>query len=108
MNLGSKISSKEAPAESAKSDKEFYPSLYINNVKGMDKLPDGEFSFTGKGRVVSMTNNKKAGTCSCEIEIMDLTPEGKSKSTKGLEDSLNEIEESKAVEVEDEMEDEDE
>lgn len=108
MNLGSKISVKEMTAEPAKSDKVVYPTLYMSDVKGMEKLPDGGFSFTGKGRVVSMTHNKKAGTCSCEIEIMDLTPEGKSKSTKGLEDSLDEIEESKAVEVEDEMEDEDE
>ena len=108
MNLGSKISTKEVVSENKTSDREFYPSFYINNVKGMERLPDGEFSFTGKGRVVSMTHNKKAGTCSCEIEVMDLTPEGKSKSTKSLEDSLDEIEESKAEEVDDEMEDEDE
>jgi len=107
MNLGSKISASiEAPSP-AKSDKVIYPTLYVSDVKGFKGLPDGEFAFTGKGKVSMVKHDKKRDTCSFEIEVMDITPEGKAKSTKGLEEELDKIEEEKmSEESDDEMEDE--
>jgi hypothetical protein len=114
MDLGTSLEKTSSPMgeESGKS-KKYYPSIHISGVKGLEDLPDGEFEFTGKGRVVSMTHNKKAGTCSCEIEVMDLEAGDKAESAD-LEDSLDKVltdkEESKnsEMEEEDEMDYEDE
>jgi hypothetical protein len=89
MDLGTSIEKTESPmGEANGKGKKYYPSIHISNVKGLEDLPDGEFEFTGKGRVVSMTHNKKAGTCSCEIEVMDLEA-GEVTEEADLEDSLD-------------------
>jgi hypothetical protein len=98
MNLGAKTKTDSAiPAPpSGDKDRVVYPTLYISDVKGLDKLPDGDFSFTGKGRVSTMKHDKKNGTCTCEIEIIDFTPTGKEKKSA---DSLDETLKEKEMEV---------
>jgi hypothetical protein len=54
-----------------------------------------------------MTHNKKAGTCSCEIEIMDLEAGDKAESAD-LEDSLDKVLTDKEESKNSEMEEEDE
>lgn len=95
IDLGSKpqeIGKASTPSE----DKTYYPTLRISNVEGLDDLPDGEFTFTAKGEVVSHSEDLKNGTCSCEIEIHSISPNAKKvKKVKDagerLDDSLDKI-----------------
>lgn len=107
MDLGKSLDNKFAPpaAVNEVKGKKYYPSVHISDIKGLDKLPDGEFEFTGKGRVVSMTHNKKAGICSCELEILELEAGEESDTAEdGLEKALKGKEEAMAVEVDDDEE----
>lgn len=97
MDLGKTLDSTAIKPMEETKGKKYYPSIHISDVKGMDDLPDGEFEFTGKGRVLSMTHNKKNGTCSCEIEIMDLEPGDESEPGESLDKTLKKIESKKAM-----------
>lgn len=111
MHLGAKIPklSEIAISPSSKEkDRVVYPTLYVQDIKGMDKLPDGVFSFTGKGRVATMKHNKKDGTCTCEIEVIDFTPTSNQKnSSEGLADALSKNKE-ELEEIEEEIDEQDE
>jgi hypothetical protein len=72
-----------------------YPTLFIRHdigdKSGLDEIPDGEFEFTAKGRLVRYTEDLKNGTCSCEIEVLSIKPSSrKVKKAKSSEDSLDE------------------
>lgn len=72
-----------------------YPTLFVSHDmkdgSGLNELPDGEFEFTGKARIVSYKENMKDGTCQCEMEVMAIKPSTKkAKKTKSSEDSLDE------------------
>lgn len=114
MHLGAKIPKLSEIAISPLSkekDRVVYPTLYVQDIKGMDKLPDGVFSFTGKGRVATMKHNKKDGTSTCEIEVIDFTPTSNQKgSSEGLADALSKNKEELAEmeEMEEEIDEQDE
>jgi hypothetical protein len=99
INLGKKSGSDCCePMPEKKSSKVHYPTLYVSGVEGADELPEGEFTFTGKARVVSKTETTRDGkeNCSCEIEIMEMGGFAASgKKTKSLEEDLDEMEEEK-------------
>ncbi len=106
IDLGSKPSEDKMAMPSK--DSAYYPSLHINNVDGLDNLPDGEFTFTGKGKLISYTESMRNGknTCSCEIEVHSIKPldEGSKKSKDGgdrLDESLDEIANHKMNDAED-------
>lgn len=77
-----------------------YPTVYIRGVKSLD-LPAGNFSFSATGKVVSKTERTTSNvkTCDYEIEIQTIKPEGK--STSGLKEKLDSIENSKSEEYDD-------
>lgn len=99
INLGRKPSEPSALSAKEPESKEYFPSIYLSeSSKEVNGLPEGEFSFSGKGKVVSRTESTTNGKTrySCEIEIHEITPEGKAKdSDKSLDDSLTEIESKK-------------
>ncbi len=95
IDLGKKYSDMQGKVAEEPKDKTSYPTLFVSHDSGdgsgLDELPDGEFEFTGKGRVVSYKEDMKNGTCSCEIEVMGITPSTKkAKKTKTSEDGLSE------------------
>jgi hypothetical protein len=93
IDLGKKPMDTPIPAgPDKKSSKVFYPSLHIGDIEGLDKLPSGEFNFTGRGKVVhkSVTERNGKKSCSCEIEVMHLSPEG-SDEEDGLDKELEKI-----------------
>ncbi len=96
IDLGKKYpSGSEVAAKYSSEDKMSYPTMHItHDIKkdeGLDELPEGEFEFTAKGRVVKYTEDIKNGTCSCEIEVMGISPSTKkAKKSKSSEESLDE------------------
>ncbi len=71
-----------------------YPTMYVSHDmkddSGLDELPDGEFEFTAKGRVISYKEDMKNKTCSCEIEVIGIKPSTKkAKKAKSSEESLD-------------------
>ncbi len=104
IDLGSKPS--EMKSEMPAKDSTYYPTLRINNAEGLDNLPDGEFTFTAKGKLVSYSEDIKNGTCSCEIEIHSISPSTKkAKKVKDggerLDESLDKIAKHKMDDTED-------
>ncbi len=106
IDLGSKPS--EMKTEMPSKDSTYYPSLRIDNVEGLDDLPEGEFTFTGKGKLVSYTESMRNGksTCSCEIEVHSIKPSTKkAKPVKDggerLDESLDKIAKHKMDDTED-------
>ncbi len=97
IDLGRKSPSGAMPVKEEK-NKVYYPNVYISNVKGL-KLPDGDFEFTGKARVTSKTENMKDETCSYDLELMSITPNGESE-----DNDLEETMKRKAKKKMDEME----
>lgn len=100
IDLGRKPEKLGKP-EVAKDPKVYYPTLHLNNIEGLDDLPEGEFTFTGKGKLVSYSENLETGTCSCELEIRSISPSSKKvKKSKDagerLDDSFDEIAKNKA------------
>lgn len=78
IDLGKKPEAPCKVSESAKPCKEpkvYYPSLYINGTESLN-LPDGEFTFTARGRKVSETERidkvSDKEEYSCEIEVMGI------------------------------------
>lgn len=112
MNLGVKYDEKESMAmpKSTSGDKTSYPTLYVSGIKKEGDLPDGEFTFTGKGKLVSKTETNRNGkeTYSFEIEVHDLTPTSKAVKSKekdsgeALDEALTKIETDKSGDMEDE------
>lgn len=94
IDLGQKYDPKAATVEAAGPHVN-YPTMFIThkmdkNGNALDSLPDGEFEFTGKGKIVSYKEDKKAGTCSCEIEVTAIKPSTtKEKKAPSSEDGLN-------------------
>lgn len=71
---------KEMTEKAAMAPREvYYPSINLHDVEGLEELPEGEFTFTGKGKVVSYTESMRDGkeSCSCEIEIHSIKPSTK-------------------------------
>lgn len=104
MNLGSKREVyPEAPVSDSKKSEVYYPTLYVSGINKEGDLPDGEFTFTGKAKLVSKTETNRNGkeTYSFEIEVMELTPTSKGLKSKGkdageaLDDAFKEIESEK-------------
>lgn len=91
--------------------KTYYPTLRINDVPGLDDLPEGEFTFTAKGKLASYSENLKDGTCSCEIEIHSITPVAQKSAKKSkpaderLDESLDKIAQDKADAYEEDSQD---
>ncbi len=111
IDLGSKPGKEMSEAKVAQKEV-YYPTLHLSNVDGLDELPEGEFTFTGKGKVISYTESTRDGkdTCSCELEIHSIKPTNKKvKKEKDaddrLNDSLNKIAKKKADAYEEDSED---
>lgn len=75
IDLGSKPSEAKV-SMSAEKDQTYYPSINIRDAEGLEDLPEGEFTFTGKGKLISFTESMRDGkkTCTCEIEIHGIKP----------------------------------
>jgi len=86
IDLGRKSPSGPVAVNEEK-NKVYYPNVYISNVKGL-KLPEGDFEFTGRARVTSKTENMKDETCSYDLELMSITPNGESEDND-LEETMN-------------------
>lgn len=89
VDLGSKPSEIKASEPSPK-DKVYYPSIHLNDVYELDDLPDGEFYFTGKGKVTrhsETTDEDGTQHCSCDIEIQGIKPTGSAAPAKKGKDS---------------------
>lgn len=100
-DLGKSYSDKGSIVDSK--DKLSYPSLYISGIKGLVP-PSGEFTFTAKGRTVSV-NTKDPANPSFEIEVTSISlPEGKKpKKVDGgdsLDAALNDIASTKGADDE--------
>lgn len=94
IDLGQKYDPSEIKKEET-GPKVNYPTMFIRHkMEGkdnpLDSLPDGEFTFQGKGKIVSYKENNKDGTCECEIEVTGIKPdEPKAKAKKDSGDSLD-------------------
>lgn len=67
-----------------------YPTFFVGGVDGIENLPDGDFDFSGKGRVSSckeVTDRTGKKVYSCEIEVYEITPEDGGKSPTPKKDS---------------------
>lgn len=103
IDLSSKPA-KEMTEKAAMAPREvFYPTLHLSNVEGLEDLPEGEFTFTGKGKVVSYTERVTDGkkSCSCQLEVHGISPSVKKakkvkEADERLEDSFNKIAKKKA------------
>lgn len=118
INLGRKADTMDMAITTSrkKSEKTYYPTLYISGVKGLD-LGVGEIEFHAKGRVVSvseretMKDGQPSEDYSVEIEVQEMVPMGMKEmedSASGLEDAIDSIaaKKSKSLMAESEMEDE--
>jgi len=118
INLGRKAETMDMAITTSrkKSEKMYYPTLYISGIKGLD-LEVGDIEFHAKGRVVSvseretMKNGEPSEEYAVEIEVQEMVPMGMEEmedSASGLEDAINSIaaKKSKRVMAEAEMEDE--
>ena len=105
MDLGVKHEPVKAMIAKEDTKKKSYPTLYVNGIEE-NELPEGEFSFTGKGKVVSSTESTRNGkkVCSFELEVMEIEPDQKAKKkaksekkdgADGLDGALGEIEKKK-------------
>ncbi len=108
IDLGSKPAKEMSEAKISPAKEVYYPSINVRDAEGLDDLPEGEFTFTGKGKVVSYTESMRDGkeSCSCEIEIHSIKPSTKkTKKTKDggerLDESLDKIAKHKMNDVED-------
>lgn len=72
-----------------------YPCLYIRQPDGgsLPKFPSGEFTFTGKGKVISVRDPVDGENGSVEIAVLAIDPGSASQGDAGdmLNNSLNEI-----------------
>lgn len=97
MDLGYTEKVPASPCDSASpssdcKEKTYYPSMYVRSKEKLD-FPDGEFKFTGVGKVVSRTERKESRgeeddgeeSCSYEIEVTSMEPIGGSKSAPKAE-----------------------
>jgi len=77
IDLGKEYGKTEMMAKTKAEPKVDYPTLYVSGVDKLE-LPDGEFDFSGRGKVVSKTESTRDGktTCSYEIQVMGIEPEG--------------------------------
>lgn len=75
-----------------------YPTLYINGVKGLESLPDGEFTFSGVGEAVShsVTKNKSGKSTSIEIKVKKIKVDGET----AKEDKSPDVEDRMDLELE--------
>lgn len=94
IDLGKTYNPKAEIAVKEQGPKTSYPTLFVSHdIKddgGLNDLPDGEFEFVGKAKIVSYKENMKDGTCQCEIEVMAIKPSTKkTKKSKTAEDSLD-------------------
>lgn len=94
IDLGKTYNPKAEVALKESTPKTSYPTLFVSHDMkddgGLDQLPDGEFEFVGKGKIVSYKENMKDGTCQCEIEVMAIKPSSKkAKKAATAEDSLD-------------------
>lgn len=108
IDLGSKPGKEMSAAKPSPAKEVYYPSIHVRDAEGLEDLPDGEFTFTGKGKVVSYTETERDGkeTCSCEIEIHSIKPSTKKlrkakEADERLDDSFNKIAKKKADAYED-------
>jgi hypothetical protein len=97
IDLGKTFSKEDCMAMDPCKDKSVhYPTLYVSGIDDVeiDALPEGEFTFTAKAKLLSSTESFRDGkrTYSCEIEIQSIKPEGGSrkKKSKSTEESLDE------------------
>lgn len=90
--------SKADVAQPAKKTGPYYPSVYINDIPDLHKLPDGEFTFTGTGKLISRKVEDRNGkkTCSCELEIHSIEPDESTEAGDTLDDALDKIEAKKS------------
>ena len=112
IDLGRKPAKEMSDAKPMPAREVYYPSITVHDAEGLGELPEGEFTFTGKGKVISYTESTRDGkdTCSCEIEIQSIKPSTKKvKKEKDaddrLNDSLNKIAKKKADAYEEDSED---
>lgn len=114
MNLGVKHTPTKVLMAKEDTSKKSYPTLYVSGIEE-NELPEGEFSFTGKGKVVSSTESTRNGkkVCSFELEVMEIEPDQKAKKkakaekkdgSDGLAGALDEIEKKKSAPESDEEE----
>lgn len=93
IDLGRKFNA-EAKVPDKPKESVSYPTLFISHDtkdgSGLNELPDGEFDFTGRARVISYKEDLKNGTCQCEIEVMGIKPSAKkAKKPKTSEENLD-------------------
>ena len=104
FDLGSKpqVLSPEASSGKKSEPKVSYPTLYVSNAKGLEGLPDGEFEFTGVGKVVHKSVSKRSGSepsTSVEIEIKSIDCEcDEAGEEDDIEGALDKIAAKKEVE----------
>lgn len=70
-----------------------FPTLFLSGVQDLP-LSIGEFSFTAKGRVISVTERKSDKNevgYSCEIEVHAIRPDGGEGASGGLKGALDDI-----------------
>lgn len=111
IDLGNKPG-KEMSKEAAMAPREvYYPTLHLSNVDGLDELPEGEFTFTAKGKVTSYTERVTDGkkSCSCELEVHNIKPSTKKMkkekdADERLDDSFDKIAKKKAKAYEEDEE----
>lgn len=112
IDLGKSPEPKNEVAKATKAP--YYPTLYVSEVQGLDDLPTGEFTFTGKGKVLTKTEKQSTdGTSySCEIEVHSISPQGGSKKKAAKADAadslgaaLDTIAKKKVTPVQDDSED---
>lgn len=96
IDLGRKPTPMDEPKVAAESSEQkvYYPSFYLSDRSDIE-LPEGEFTFTGKAKVVSKTETTRGGKkkCSYDIELHSIQPQASKKaksSAEGLEESLSE------------------
>lgn len=95
LDLGKKQDLTVKPANPSKKEKAkvYYPTIHLSDVEGLEDLPEGEFEFEGKGRVVSKTVSERDGKryCSCEIEVQSIECEDCADEEPTIEDAFDKV-----------------
>jgi len=91
INLGKSPSETEVMPPGKKDGEKYFPTLRISDVEGLADLPEGEFTFTAKGKMISYSEDLKRGTCSVELEVHSIEPSSKNvKKSKEADERLDE------------------
>ena len=77
LNLGKKPNENSGPigATPSKTPKVYYPTLYLSDIKDLDKIPE-EGTATIKFKRVSLTKSDRTGqkpSVSCDLEVQSIT-----------------------------------